>query len=82
MEKRFWFDEELNPGPQDGMRDCYQLSYCDTDNKKAVGSYIYISKTEGHVQIQPYQLNMHAQIKKRSLVTLTCHLRFNKFGSV
>ena len=39
----------------------------------------YTSNTVSGVQIQPHQLNMQAQIKKRSLLTLTCLLRFNKF---
>ena len=32
----------------------------------------YTSNTVSGVQIQPHQLNMQAQIKKRSLLTLTC----------
>ena len=70
VEKSFWMKLELNLGPLDGRRVCYHWAVETLITKQNL-EVIFIHQRQGHVQIQPYQLNMHAQIKKRSLLTLT-----------
>ena len=41
--------------------------------------YLYIKDRRSCIKSTKPVLNMHAQIKKRSLLCLTCLLRFNKF---